>query len=81
MLDRAPIVSVPGLPGWVTDEVIIETRALFERLYGHPLSSDDLAEILVNTDQMFRLLNGGAARSQPISDVATVTDRQRKKIA
>ena len=74
MLERAKSAAIAGLPAWVTNEEIAETRAVYEPLYGCPLSNDDITEILVNTDQMFRLFYNGADKDKPANSDDTVSD-------
>jgi hypothetical protein len=41
--------------------VIADTRSVFEPLYGHPLADDDVAEILLNVGNLFRILSAPSA--------------------
>ncbi|MCA9243660.1 MAG: hypothetical protein KDA32_06900 [Phycisphaerales bacterium] len=39
----------PGLPAWITPELIAETIRVWQPYYAAPLSAVDAVEILVNT--------------------------------
>lgn len=52
--------ALPGLPAWATVDAVAETHAVFGGLYGRQLSDAEVAEILVNADQLFRLLSGSS---------------------
>jgi hypothetical protein len=43
-------------PDWVSAELFARTRATFEPMYGRALSDDEVAEILTNMGQLFRVL-------------------------
>ena len=48
--------TAPVLPAWVTAEVMADTRAVWEPLYGRPLSDAEVGEILYHTDGLLRVL-------------------------
>jgi hypothetical protein len=55
--------SLPRL-GEITLEVTAEARAVWEPIYGRALSTDEINEIIFNTDGLLRVLFGlkGAVR-------------------
>jgi hypothetical protein len=43
-------------PSWASPELFARTREVFEPLYGRALCDDEIAEILTNVGQLFRIL-------------------------
>ena len=52
-----------ALPTWVTPEFYARTRAVWEPIYGRPLSDDEVTEILVNVSNLFPVLFNSSRRS------------------
>jgi hypothetical protein len=44
------------LPGWITPEVVEQTRTVWQPYYHSPLTDDDAIEILLNVGNLFQLL-------------------------
>ena len=45
-----------ALPGWITPQVVEQTRAVWQPYYKSPLTDDDAIEILLNVGNLFQLL-------------------------
>jgi len=50
--------AADALPTWITPEVIEDTLRTWQRYYRKPLTHDDAIEILLNTGNLFRILQG-----------------------
>ncbi len=44
------------LPGWITADVIAETRAVWQPFYEKELTNDEIVDLLLNIGNLFRLL-------------------------
>jgi hypothetical protein len=47
-----------GLPSWITPEAIEDTVRTLSPHYGHPLTSDEAIEVLLNLGGLFAALDG-----------------------
>ena len=50
--------AADALPVWITKAVIEDTLRTWQRYYRKPLTRDDAVEILLNTGNLFRILQG-----------------------
>ena len=44
------------LPGWITADVIAETRAVWQPFYEKELTNDEVVGLLLNVGTLFRIL-------------------------
>ena len=44
------------LPGWITADVIAETRAVWQPFYEKELTNDEIVGLLLNVGTLFRIL-------------------------
>ena len=49
-------LKAAGLPGWVTAELIAETKQIWQEHYGRTLTDHEAIEILLNVDSLFDVL-------------------------
>jgi hypothetical protein len=52
---RGPMPVGP-LPGWITADVIAETRAVWQPFYEKELTNDEVVGLLLNVGTLFRIL-------------------------
>jgi hypothetical protein len=52
---RGPMPAGP-LPGWITADVIAETRAVWQPFYEKELTNDEIVDLLLNVGTLFRIL-------------------------
>ncbi len=52
---RGPMPAGP-LPGWISADVIAETRAVWQPLYEKELTNDEIVGLLLNVGTLFRIL-------------------------
>ena len=50
----------PGVPAWVTPELIAETLRVWQPYYAAPLTPDDAVGIILTVGQLFRVLSSGS---------------------
>jgi hypothetical protein len=50
-------VDSSALPGWISADVITETRAVWQPFYQQPLTDDEIVALLLNVGNLFRLLS------------------------
>jgi hypothetical protein len=46
----------PALPAWVDELLMAETRAVWEPVYGQPLTDDEVLEILLSVGRLIDAL-------------------------
>lgn len=46
----------PGTPDWITPELLIQTRQVWEPRYSNPLTDQDVLEILLTVGRLFDLV-------------------------
>ena len=49
-------MPVGPLPGWITTDVIEETRAVWQPYYRKELTDDEVVALLLNVGTLFRIL-------------------------
>ncbi len=49
-------MSAGPLPGWITADVIAETRAVWQPFYEKELTNDEAVGLLLNVGTLFRIL-------------------------
>ncbi len=49
-------MSAGPLPGWITADVIAETRAVWQPFYEKELTNDEVVGLLLNVGTLFRIL-------------------------
>ncbi len=59
--ERRPFSVPAGSPGWITDELIERTIAVWQRFYAAPLTAEDAVEMLMRVSHLLGVLNPNAA--------------------
>ena len=78
MLNGAPASHTDRpLPGWITRDVIEQTRATWEPLYGHTLTDNQIIELLLNVGNLFRLLRDSASSQDKAKAAAARGDQDQ----
>lgn len=54
---QAPVLA-PGLPAWVTADLLARTRTTWQRYYAQRLTDDEVVEILLNVGRLADVLEG-----------------------
>lgn len=56
---KNPQSSQAALPDWITGELIVETRAVWEPMYGRTLTEAEVVEILLSFGRLLDFVAGG----------------------
>ena len=65
--DLNDTLKAAGLPGWMTAELIAETKEVWQEHYGRTLTDYEAIEILLNVNSLFDML--GESDGEAVSGV------------
>ena len=51
----------PGVPAWISEELVAKTITVWQRFYATPLTVEDAVEMLMRVSNLLRVLHPDAA--------------------